>query len=197
MLERTTLVQRLCPPIEQHAFDDYAFTIGAVNVLKREPLSGFKREVYDRLNTAFSFAYMDNALFECGNLPKAFEKMVDGLADDPLQVAVHTVTFKPNQFEAEVMRMQAKEMTLYVLAGSEKQERATVLISDQQKPMREREFRLEEDLEMKKGTSFVGRDVQGWFEMDNGFFIFSNYDMFDKTARLFGVAHDIAAPLPV
>lgn len=183
----TLLVQRLRAPFGHKAGplagkdNPFSFGGGLRN-------GGLKPEAMDLLRDIFSFDYMGRAEFEFGAVPKALsaiaqnaDKYVTTTITIPLaDVKKHwkDKTRKPPTGTAEVYvichRDHTKAVEAFIRAdakdGFETDLCEPTLLDNALRPM--------EDWDTNRC---------GWLELDNGFFFFTDREMFEGVAKLFGV----------
>lgn len=161
-MDRTYLIQRLNKPeVSPSPFD---FGGGL-------PRGGLDKNFMNVIKYFFTFDYMGAAEFEWGAVPAAIKFVLE-------QVKANNVTCGQHQ---GVFYISPKEYENGVKLTIEK------LLED------ESELRLKESCGLKRRMRSLG-DIQerrsmnvGWLELDNGFFFFSEEEMFNKTKILLGI----------
>jgi hypothetical protein len=177
-LERSWLVQRLKQPqhftVQGKPVDNpFSFGGGYKN-------GGLTDRAMDLIRPIMSFDYMGSAEFEFGALPKALGKLVkaDGLTAWSFSVTKANRGWRKKD-------AQKCDATVYALAPVGWQ---------QEVESRVREWAVDPSVQMKERTGLGSvllpeedwdRDVRGWLELDNGFFFFTDEEMWRKTAGLF------------
>lgn len=171
------LIQRLQKP--RHKDNPFAFGGGLRN-------GGLSDEAWGLLQGIFSFDYMGSAEFEFGALPKvlqAFAKDGESLVASTLYVPLAMV---PANWKDKSKKPPTGETEVYVLCRKEQREevegRILGLAAGQE--------------DLKQPSNFTNTlrpynewdgHTQGWLELSNGFFFFTDKEMFEQTASLFGV----------
>lgn len=159
-MDRTRLIQRLLKPTGR--INPYSF--GAVQN------GGLSDEAAERLKDVFSFDYMGAAEFEYGAVPAAISFIDEEAKKSRVLSSQHQGVYYicPTSYEQGVQKVIG------------------ALLTD------ERSLRLLEYCGLKDSMDSVGhgnpRQVVGWLELNNGFFMFSEPKMFEDTKRLFGVS---------
>lgn len=177
-MERSWLVQRLRKP--QGSTNPFAFGGGLKN-------GGLRDEAMEMLRGIFSFDYMGAAEFEFGELPKALSR----IAKDVKHYRTATMTVPlaevPKDWRDKDEEEPEGEATIYVIAHKahldEATDRIDVWARSHTNDLKEQP-RLSSALRPYREWD---RDICGWLELNNGFFFFTNEEMFLKTADLFGI----------
>ena len=159
-MDRSFLIQRL----EKPSGPPNPFTFGGG--LKN---GGLSNQAASLLSTLFSFDYMGAAEFEWGAVPAAIDFIGKQAAGGHLVSGIHEGVYYicPRAYEAGVKELITK------------------LLDD------ESALNLKEGCGLKYAMSPY-RDQKypghaGWLELDNGFFFFSDQEVFENTKRFFGV----------
>ncbi len=182
-LKDSWLVQRLQQPrafkIAGQAIDNpFSFGGGYKN-------GGLSDGAMDLIRPIMSFDYMGAAEFEFGAVPEAFGKLAKH--QEELTAWSFPVTRANRGWAKE--DAQECEAVVYALAPAAWREEVETRVRGwavdpprmQEPPNLGRALLPKEDWD---------RDVCGWFELDNGFLVFTDGDMWRKTAALF----DVEAP---
>lgn len=140
-------------------FNPFPFGGGLAN-------GGLSKDAMELLSNVFSFDYMGSSEFEWGAVPDALSFIVKQVSDGKIVVGEYRKVYyiSPTSYESGVRDV------------------INQLIKN------ERVMRLKEHCGLAaamKGDKFA-RAV-GWFEIDNGFFLFIDKVMFDNTKALFGI----------
>lgn len=173
-MKATFLVQRLQQPIGRINPCSFGGGGGRMN-----------KEAMEMLAQIWSWDYMGAAEFEFGAVPDAFNKMIG----NELVASFFTIPYK---YERKRWRNTPTE----VFEG--KAQVFYVCIKEQEDEVKERlrlwakkepEYRaMKESLRFNEGiaevTGAVTCDIVGWFELDNGFFFFSDEKMWRKTCEM-------------
>ncbi len=170
-MEKVWLVQRLRKPFEDGSANPFAF--GAIGMY------GGLTEVLKLVSKIFLFDYMGSAEFEWGAVPKALER----IWNDNTKKA----------FEITVKTKEGKTGTVYVICGE-------VITNDVAEWIKRKAYdnydklcRTKEGVLLQDAINNFGKEdenlfgVCGWLELDNGFFFFTNKEMFENTKKLFGM----------
>lgn len=187
--KRTWLIQRLQKPHpctgSPLARLDEVFAFGGGG-------SGLTKEASEMLSRVFSFDYMGAAEFEFGALPKSLRPF----ASDADKLIAFTVQLKPGEFAGHWKRRPRrgekdtmapkKPATIYALCRADDREYVIGVIR-----------RCAMDKQDLKEPSYLARALDpvdewdqrtcGWYELDNGFFFFTDPEMWRGTCALFGV----------
>ena len=178
-LRESYLIQRLELPWKT-ASNPFSFGGGLMN-------GGLNKEALNLLDGIFTFDYMGAAEFEFGEVPKALNKIAN------TELAVTTYTFN----EAQVRKVTTwdrkrselplkPDPTVYILCpkGWEGEVTSRILDIARGRARLKEQTRLDEALRPDPDHP---RRVQGWLEISNGYFFFTDWVMFEKTAALFGL----------
>ena len=188
-LRRSWLVQRLRKPRNFGPLggNPFAFRGGLKN-------GGLSDEAMEIIGCVFGFDYMGAAEFEFGAVPKALHEIAKAadkgkLAAFPFDIALSAV--EPNWRDRKSPAPDGSA-TVYVLCprdwGAEVERRV-------------REWAAK-DHTMKEPTHLPNTlrpysewdgDTVGWLELDNGFFFFTDADMWARTCSIFGVEVSVTA----
>lgn len=189
-MRRTWLIQRLERPhtsglLAQLGKDNpFSFGGGLKN-------GGLRPEAMDLLRPVFSFAYMGSAEFEFGAVPEALRRIANDRTLIAFTVAIPLKSV-PQPWDEKRRKLPNKpegDGTIYVLAPAEWKVEIDARIKGWAKKPYEglkESTNLDMVLRPPADDKFPTR-VGGWLELDNGFFFFSDEEMFHKTADLFGV----------
>ncbi len=186
------LIQRLNPThagFGQLGLDNpFAFGGGLRN-------GGLSSEAMNLLRGVFSFDYMGAAEFEFGAVPKALQGLAadaDSLTAETLHVQLAKV---PRHWRDRTDSEPEGEAAIHVLCRQQHLEQVTDRIRSWATgtPARLKEpTHLTSVLRPEPGARYVP-DTCGWLELDNGFFFFTDVEMWGRTCELFGVCADQAA----
>jgi len=182
-LDRSWLVQRLQRPFRRPGVISNPFSFGGG---LRD--GGLTKEAMAVLADTFSFDYMGSAEFEWGSVPKALQQIAAAhktLAAGSFEVALTEVA---PPFLSKRKAAPAGSGTVYWLApGGWAEEVETRVLTWAREGFRaqlkestnlERALRPEDDYDAR---------TCGWLELDNGFFFFTDREMWERTCALFGV----------
>lgn len=175
-MERIRLVQRLRKQIKSGPLagmvNSFAFGGGKVN-------GGLSKEEMDMLKKIFIFDYMGSAEFEWGALPRAFVRIYE---NKKANVA----------FEMQVETKEKIGGVVYVICDRRIRDDVQKWIRSKAFDEWDKKYRTKEyvGLESVIDNGGISSDINrlcGWMELDNGFFFFTDREMFEETARLFEV----------
>lgn len=178
-MKNTWLVQRLEKPTK--SINPFSFGGGYKN-------GGLSDKAMDIIRGIFSFDYMGAAEFEFGAVPEALTKIADKADKGQLEAYTMTIPLRHVQkhWSDKSPGNPEGEGTVYILCD----------INDVQEIMGRIRQWAAEDFTMKMPTNlpralrpqseYDTRTV-GWLELDNGFFFFTDEEMWKKTCDLFGV----------
>ena len=177
-MERSYLVQRLRLP---HASKEHGALLEAFSFGGGLKNGGLSNDAMEILRKIFSFDYMGSAEFEFGAVPKALQKIAEN--------AKKYITFS----------IEISNKQIYIITQKEWKEETEKTIRAFAK--NDRDYRTKEcvnlDVSINGHYPFGNKEkipehqlTQGWLELDNGYFFFINKDMFETTAKLFGIKFD-------
>lgn len=190
-MQRSWLIQRLNKPLNGRGIlgpdNPFAFGGGLHN-------GGLSSQAMDLLRGVFSFDYMGSAEFEFGAVPEALDglaKSARSLAAGSLDIPLAEVA--PHWSERKAKTTPEGSGAVYYLArredATEVEQRIRQWAREGFRAHLKESTHLESTL--RPHNEWDGRTV-GWLELDNGFFFFTDHDMWAKTCDLFGVATDEA-----
>lgn len=137
---------------------------------------GLSDGAFGLLRKVFSFDYMGSAEFEFGALPKALK----AIAADVDKLTVNTI---------EVETKNGNVGMVFVIAREEQMDEVCDYISSKGYDEYDREFMTKESVRLQAnidGDKYSDRTV-GWFELDNGYFFFTDKTMFQDVCQIFGI----------
>jgi len=187
-MKNTYLIQRLKRPFKsegkletlQNAF---AFGGGLVN-------GGIPKEGMQLIKDIFRFDYMGSAEFEWGAVPETLSRIGENF-EKLVAFTIHT-PYEYKNWRTETTNNGIKK--IYVICEKEHREEVVKRIKKFAKSGKhntKEHINLDESLSKEKINEF---DTVGWLELDNGFFFFSDKEMFEKTCKLFDVENECARP---
>lgn len=160
-MSKPWLIQRLQKPHKKR--NPFSFGGGLEN-------GGLSEKTAKIINGVFWFDYMGSAEFEFGIVPKVMQ-------------------FIASQVEKKVV-VSGKHSGIYYICP-EPYEIGVHAIIDQLLA-NERVLNLKGYCGLKEAVDFQSEDnnrnIAGWLELDNGFFMFVDKEMFEGTKRLFGIS---------
>lgn len=153
---------------------------------------GLSKEAMNILQEIFTFDYMGSAEFEFGAVPDALRSMVTSIAD------LSTSSFEIDQGDIIVEKWESKHFqkpvkgmkkTVYLLAKKSHHgpaEKYIRLLCDVTPPrLKEHPMFRNTLLEPSDPKEDWRKETQGWLDLNNCLFFFTNKDMFEKTCALF------------
>lgn len=181
-MQPSWLVQRLNKPYGGPFGPDNPFSFGGG--LRN---GGLTDEAMGLLRGIFSFDYMGAAEFEFGAVPEALQ----GLAKDAADLDAFTISVPlaqvPADFRDKSKAIPEGAAEIYVICRHKQANEVTKRIEGWTKeawPSLKEGLRLTAAL--RPFNEWDERTV-GWLELDNGFFFFTDRDMWRQTCDLFGV----------
>lgn len=158
-MSRSFLIQRLNKPVG--FVNPFSFGGGLVN-------GGLSEKASDMLSEIFSFDYMGAAEFEWGAVPAALQFVAEQASAGKLVSGQHQGVYyiAPLAYEEGVKRVIDQ------------------LINN------EYDLRLKERCGLATALNRQSAETRGpvgWLELDNGFFMFVDQEMFENTKRVFGI----------
>jgi hypothetical protein len=191
-MRRSWLVQRLRKPHVgtgplESLVNAFSFGGGLRN-------GGLTEEAMGLLRGVFSFDYMGSAEFEWGAVPKALQNIAstEHLAAGSFSIPLSEVA--PDWRERDEPAAEG-EATVYFLCrrneAAEVERRARQWASEGYRAHLKESPHINSTL--RPCNEWDGQTV-GWLELDNGFFLFADRDMWEQTAALFGVSIDPEVP---
>ncbi len=160
-MNKPWLIQRLQKPHKERS--PFSFGGGLEN-------GGLSEKTAKIINEVFWFDYMGSAEFEFGAVPKA-------------------LGFIARQVEKKAV-VSGKYSGIYYICPKQYEIGVHAIID--QLLANERILNLKEYCGLKEAVDSQNedsnRDIAGWLELDNGFFMFVDEEMFEGTKRLFGIS---------
>jgi len=190
-MEESYLIQRLEKPLRQTdgkvVANPFSFGGGLVN-------GGLTKEAMALIGKIFTFDYMGAAEFEWGAVPEALQKIAKNTSDYiafKQQIKFHykkTFLKKGNDVRGS--------QTIFIICRKEWKEEVVKRISTKAKG----DFGKRKDNFTTKvyvgldfalgGTDIYDKRIKGWLELDNGYFFFTDKEMFNNTRELFGIREE-------
>ena len=184
-MKRSYLIQRLKKPYKLEGDglfaklgqNPFAFRGGMKN-------GGLSKEAMNIFNEIFRFDYMGAAEYEWGEVPKAFQMIVEQIKDlVPFQIEV----------KAKVRNGKTGKGTVYVLCNKEYKDEVTRRIKYYAEKGKTAFGQYEADEPVTRDNvllaeTLVGEewaDCCGWLELSNGYMFFTDKEMFEMTRVLF------------
>jgi len=192
-MKSSYLIQRLNKPVDLpeghilHGKDNpFNFGGGLTN-------GGLSKEAMDLLRPIFTFDYMGAAEFEFGAVPKALSgilKEAKNLVKSEIHVPYKAIR-RHAPWEKRLYKPFPKKgvVIVYVLCQKDHLEYVKKLISDiladEFKVSLKEPTRLRESVMERRDEHQFNKEACGWLELDNGFFFFTDQEMFENIAALF------------
>lgn len=184
-MKESYLVQRLKKPYGSAFGGDNPFSFGGG--LRN---GGLSEETMDLLRNIFSFDYMGAAEFEFGAVPEALRKIVNNINDYiTMSFTLPYSQVKPS-WRDKSEKAPEGEATIYVICKKDDVGEVRVRIQHfaaGTEGIRLKELTLLSNVLRPSAEWDIGESLGGWFELDNGFFFFTDKVMWEKTATLFGL----------
>ena len=186
-MQNSYLIQRLKTPFESEGLakglvNAFAFGGGLVN-------GGLSKEAMELLGDIFRFDYMGSAEFEWGAVPKALSKIADSI--ESYIAFGEDVKYKYRQYyygrKKDPEDLSGKAKVYIICLKDDKEEvvdRIKKFAVNHKDCFTKERVCLDEVL---SGSSEYNKDLGGWLELDNGYFFFTDKEMYAKTCRLFGI----------
>ena len=171
-MEKIWLVQRLKRPFKDGDANPFAFGIGGKS-------GGLTDETLKLVSKIFRFDYMGSAEFEWGAIPKALQRIWDDITKEAFEIIVKT--------------KEGKTGTVYVICGEAIAKDVTDWIQRKAYDNYDKLYRTKEGVRLQDAINNPGKEddkpfgVCGWLELDNGFFFFTDKEMFENTKKFFGM----------
>lgn len=177
-MKESYLIQRLKKPFKiedklKNLQNMFSFGGGLTN-------GGLSKEEVSLIRNIFSFDYMGSSEFEWGAVPEAMKKIAQEGLKKNLITAARILEYKDK-----------KSKFIYIIC---KKEELSDVIN------RIKKFAINSYNKTKKmvmlneslsDESKYNKDIVGWLELDNGYFFFSDENMFNKTCQLFGINKEV------
>ena len=183
-MKESYLIQRLQKPfafkIKGKALDNpFCFGGGLLN-------GGLSDKAMDVLRDIFSFDYMGSAEFEFGAVPKALQT----IAKDVKDYVAFTAPVKFSYKDWREKKAKTGEGDVHVICN--KADVEEVLKRIREKAFNEyggkKSFHTKECVRLDSAmANDANNRTVGWLELDNGYFFFTDKEMFGKVRELFGV----------
>jgi hypothetical protein len=159
--------------------------------------SGLSRKAHEALSECFSFDYMGAAEFEFGALPKSLEPFVH----DHEKLRAYEIALGPKEYADGFARRwkskgrqfpakPARPVYLLCREGDREYVESVVRSCALNTERLKEPSRLVDALDRVPGDNVR---TCGWYELDNGFFFFTDREMWQRTCALFGVEAPIEA----
>jgi len=182
-LGESYLIQRLKKPHASPLAGAFSFGGGLRD-------GGLSEDAMGLLRGIFSFDYMGSSEFEWGSVPYALQQIAkNAFVYETFEVEVDLSTV-PAHWKRKGEKGEGKA-SVYVIAQLDDQKEYTKRI---------RKWASEDFNRNLKETTRLSSalrpheewdtDVQGWLDVSNGVFFFTNFEMFRATAQLFGIDLD-------
>jgi hypothetical protein len=153
---------------------------------------GLSKEAMDILQEIFSFDYMGSAEFEYGSVPKALRSMVASIPDLSISsFEIDQGDIVVDKWEEKYFKKPVKgvKKSVYLLAKKTHHKPAQKYIRtlcDVTPPrLKEQPMFRNVLLEPSDPKDDWRQETQGWLDLNNCLFFFTDKDMFEKTCALF------------
>ena len=175
-MKNTHLVQRLKKPYKSDKINPYTFGGGLKD-------GGIPEDGIKLLKHVFRFDYMGSAEFEFGAVPEALAKIAENF-EKLIAFTVH-IPYQYKYWTDDKIKKGIKP--IYIICEKEDRDEIVTRIKKYAKSdyndTKER-ICLNENLAK---DNIDDLDIVGWLELDNGFFFFSDKEMFDNTCNMFDI----------
>lgn len=172
-MEKPWLVQRLQKPYKrQNVITNMINSLSFGGGLKH---GGLSEDDMKLIQDIFRFDYMGSAEFEWGAIPTALNRIIKNHGD---YIA----------FEMLCNTKEGNSGTIYVICHHDICEGVKKWIEYKSYDEYDKKYMTKEHVLLQNAINDGGGNrICGWLELDNGFFFFTNKEMFEKTRELFGV----------
>jgi len=168
-------------PVEILYDNPFAFGGGLAN-------GGLSSDAMDLLRPIFRFDYMGSAEFEFGEVPRALSKIYENR--DKYISWEFLVNYKYESWYKKKEVFTGKKL-VYVICQKDWVDTVKDAIWFHAKhSYSNTQYYTKEVVFLNRALSECddeAKEYQGWLELDNGYFFFTNKTMFDKTCQLFGI----------
>jgi hypothetical protein len=165
-MERSRLIQRLEPPRSgqlSKVAETFSFGGGLQN-------GGLREEAMELLRPIFSFHYMGAAEYEFGAVPQTLSKIFEARKD----------------YVSNMVAVNGD--SIYVIAHKDEIDEAISRVAQWACEKWNKDLRDSTQLyQVLNPDDKWTPEVCGWLELDNGFFFFTNKEMFEGVCKLFEV----------
>lgn len=179
-MKQSYLIQRLNKPHGNTKFDAVSEIFSFGGGLRN---GGLTDEAMSLLRNIFSFDYMGAAEFEFGALPNALSKIAKN-------------TDKYQTFAISMKTKEGNEKDVYIICARTDSDEIISLLKlfakneyGRKTPHTKERVGLQDAINEAKYSR-----AKGWIELDNGYFFFIDKNMFESTAKLFGIKYDLSDP---
>lgn len=147
---------------------------------------GLTDEAMDLLRGVFSFDYMGAAEFEFGAVPEALSSIVHNVKKYQAFSFTFPLADVAGHWKDESKVAPEGDATIYVICHKDHVDEVQTRIKEWAGPTRDD---LKESTRLANALRPDERDTDrcGWLELNNAFFFFSDEEMWQNTARLFGI----------
>lgn len=175
IMKRTWLIQRLLKPKNNKIFAAFSFGGGLKN-------GGLTDEAMELLGEILSFDYMGAAEFEWGAVPEALRCLAKTKELSKHSIIIQAKDIKDRWPPREGEKYDDTEV--FVVCNKEQKDEVDKVIRSCFNSSLELKEPAYAALAVNKKCDPY-RDIQGWLELDNGFFFSINKDMWEKMCKLF------------
>jgi len=174
---KSYLIQRLrkpCNSKNETLANAFAFGGGLPN-------GGIPKEGMVLLKEIFSFDYMGSAEFEFGAVPKALSKIANNF-ENLIGFTIHA----PYEYKHwDEVKCDKGIKQIHIICEKEQRDEVVKRIKNFAK--KDCYGDTKEAVRLNENLAKEDDDIRGWLEIDNGYFFFSDKEMFDKTCILFDI----------
>jgi hypothetical protein len=187
-MEQSYLIQRLQKPFKPNTDPMMASLSNAFSFGGGLKDGGMSKEAMELIRSIFRFDYMGSSEFEWGAVPKAIAKIAKeqgGYVATTIEVDAQ----EPAYFARKRgQKPKTGKATIYILCRLDWITEVAARVS---KWAKEEPYGETKESVMLQNAIFnndrYDKEYGGWLELDNGFFFFTDKEMFEKTRDLFGI----------
>ena len=189
-MDQSYLIQRLQKPFKPTGskldglVNAFSFGGGLRN-------GGLSDKAMELIKDIWRFDYMGSSEFEWGAVPEALSKIAKNVGDyvaAEIQVDAQESKLAAARHKAKKQSQQTGKATIYILCPLDWVDEVTKRISGW--AIAEPYGETKEGIYLQRAIfpdSEFAKEYAGWLELDNGFFFFTDKEMYEKTRQLFGI----------
>lgn len=185
-MKKSYLIQRLKKPFKiedklKNLQNIFSFGGGLTS-------GGLSKEAMGLIKNIFRFDYMGSSEFEWGAVPEAIQKIAKSAKNKTLIAFTDKIQYKYEDFNSDI---NSGVESIYIICNKEHKEEVIKRIEKYAKKSYHYTKELINLNASLSGIEGYFKDIVGWLELDNGYFFFSDENMFNKTCQLFGINKEI------
>jgi hypothetical protein len=177
-MKRTRLIQRLNKPVKR--INPFSFGGGYKN-------GGMSDKAMDLVKVHFSFDYMGASEFEWGAVPEALAVLNEAKEKAAFSFEVKGEDIGQSRWGRE-KAVFPDVSTIYVVCNKDIKEGVEAKIRQILKDEQSADLKEATCLTYTLDTQKEDKRTCGWLELENGFFFFTDKEMWEGTSKLFGAA---------